>query len=115
MEVTVDKVGRVVIPKRLRTAFGIGPDSKLTMVEDGSGIRIEPVPSGERMIEEHDGFLVLGTHPPTAPGFGWSRSDRDLLGAHASAGPDTSERRVGSAGDRAQLSSVLPIPARVPA
>ena len=59
MEVTVDKVGRVVIPKRLRTAFGIGPDSKLTMVEDGFGIRIEPVLSGERMIEERDGFMVL--------------------------------------------------------
>lgn len=59
MEVTVDKVGRVVIPKRLRMAFGIGPESRLTMVEDGTGIRLEPAPASERRIEERDGFLVL--------------------------------------------------------
>jgi|CXWK01.1.fsa_nt_gi AbrB family looped-hinge helix DNA binding protein len=68
MEVTVDKVGRVVIPKQLRTAFGIGPDSKLTIHEDGVGIRMEPVVSRERRIEERDGFLVLlapeGDHEP---------------------------------------------------
>jgi AbrB family looped-hinge helix DNA binding protein len=59
MEVTVDKVGRVVIPKQLRTAFGIGPDSKLTIHEDGVGIRMEPVVSRERHDEERDGFLVF--------------------------------------------------------
>lgn len=58
MEVTVDKVGRVVIPKRLRTAYGIGPDSKLEIVEDGTALRLEPV-SQERRVEERDGFLVL--------------------------------------------------------
>lgn len=35
MEVTVDKVGRFVIPKRLRTAHGIEPDSKLEIIECG--------------------------------------------------------------------------------
>lgn len=59
MEVTVDKVGRVVIPKRLRQAYGIGPDSKLEIVEDGAGMRLEPVMGVERRIEERDGFLVL--------------------------------------------------------
>lgn len=69
MEVTVDKVGRVVIPKRLRTAFGIGPDSKLTILEDGAGMRLEPVVGNERTIEERDGFLVVAPpdsdHRPT--------------------------------------------------
>lgn len=59
MEVTVDKVGRVVIPKRLRTTYGIGPDSKLRITEDGDGIRLEPVIESERKIEERDGFLVI--------------------------------------------------------
>lgn len=58
MEVTVDKVGRVVIPKRLRTAYGIGPDSKLEIIEDGTALRLEPV-TRERSVEERDGFLVL--------------------------------------------------------
>lgn len=59
MEVTVDKVGRIVIPKRLRMAYGIGPDSKLEIIEDGAGMRLEPVMGVERRIEERDGFLVL--------------------------------------------------------
>lgn len=59
MEVTVDKVGRVVIPKRLRTAYGIGPDTKLEIVEDGDGMRLEPISGEERRIEERDGFLVV--------------------------------------------------------
>jgi AbrB family looped-hinge helix DNA binding protein len=59
MEVTVDKVGRVVIPKRLRLAYGIGPDSRLDIVEDGTGIRLEPIVESERRIEERDGVLVL--------------------------------------------------------
>ncbi len=59
MKVTVDKVGRVVIPKRLRLAYGIEPDSKLEIVEDGTGMRLEPVVGVERQIEERDGFLVL--------------------------------------------------------
>ncbi len=67
MEITVDKVGRVVIPKRLRTAYGIGPDSKLEIVEDGTALRLEPV-TRERRLEERDGFLFLlapdGDHQP---------------------------------------------------
>lgn len=55
----MDKVGRVVIPKRLRTAYGIGPDSKLEIVEDGAALRLEPVVTNERRIEERDGFLVV--------------------------------------------------------
>lgn len=54
----MDKVGRVVIPKRLRTAYGIGPDSKLNIVEDGTALRLEPI-AQERRLEERDGFLVI--------------------------------------------------------
>ena len=43
MQVTVDRVGRIVIPKPLRDALGIGPDSRLEVVADGAGLRLDPV------------------------------------------------------------------------
>jgi AbrB family looped-hinge helix DNA binding protein len=63
MHVTVDRVGRIVIPKALRDALGIGPDSRLEVMPDGSGLRLEPVERAERTIEEHDGLPLLGAVP----------------------------------------------------
>ncbi|MDQ1248026.1 MAG: hypothetical protein QG597_2398, partial [Actinomycetota bacterium] len=40
MLVTIDRVGRVVIPKALRTALGITPDTQLELIPAGSGLRI---------------------------------------------------------------------------
>ncbi len=61
MHVTVDRVGRIVIPKPLRDALGIGPDSQLEVVADGAGLRLEPVQRAERRIDERDGLPILGT------------------------------------------------------
>ena len=55
MHVTVDRVGRIVIPKPLRDALGIGPDTRLEVVADGAGLRLEPVQRVERPIGESDG------------------------------------------------------------
>ncbi len=61
MRVTVDNVGRVVIPKALRVALGITPDTPLELIPDGSGLRLEPVPSSPRRIETgDDGLPLLG-------------------------------------------------------
>ncbi|CAN5800360.1 hypothetical protein BH23ACT2_BH23ACT2_20270 [soil metagenome] len=60
MRVKVDRVGRVVIPKALRIALGIGPDTPLELVPDGTGLRLEPVRSAERAIGASDGLPVLG-------------------------------------------------------
>jgi AbrB family looped-hinge helix DNA binding protein len=60
MQVTVDRVGRIVIPKPLRDALGIGPDSQLEVVADGAGLRLDPVQPGERPIDERDGLPILG-------------------------------------------------------
>jgi AbrB family looped-hinge helix DNA binding protein len=58
--VTIDRVGRVVIPKPLRVALGITPDTQLELIPDGSGLRIEPVRRHERSIESRDGLPILG-------------------------------------------------------
>jgi AbrB family looped-hinge helix DNA binding protein len=60
MLVTIDRVGRVVIPKALRTALGITPDTQLELIPDGSGLRIEPLRRERRAVEVSDGFPILG-------------------------------------------------------
>ncbi len=59
MKVMVDRVGRVVIPKPLRDAVGIAPESELEMVVDGNGIRCEVVNRRRRAIDAPDGFPRL--------------------------------------------------------
>lgn len=60
MRVTVDRVGRIVIPKALRVALGIGPDSELELMTDGGGLHIEPLRRTDRPVEQSDGLPVLG-------------------------------------------------------
>lgn len=60
MLVTVDRVGRVVIPKALRVALGITPDTQLELIPDGTGLRIEPVHRERRSVEISDGLPLLG-------------------------------------------------------
>ena len=60
MTVRVDRLGRLVIPKALRVALGITPDTPLELIPDGSGLRIEPVQRRARPIETRDGLPLLG-------------------------------------------------------
>lgn len=59
MRVAIDSVGRIVIPKVLRQALGITPDTTLEMIPDGSGLRLEPVWPNRREIGASDGLPVL--------------------------------------------------------
>lgn len=56
MKATIDKAGRVVIPKELRDQVGIAP-GEVEIVADGAGIRIEPV-VGRGLVREGR-FLVI--------------------------------------------------------
>ncbi len=60
MYVTIDRVGRLVIPKALRVALGITPDTQLELIPDGAGLRIEPVGRQLRTIDTADGLPILG-------------------------------------------------------
>lgn len=59
MRATIDKAGRLVIPKVLRDRLGLRP-GRVDVVADGSGLRVEPI-AGES-LDERDGRLVI---PPT--------------------------------------------------
>lgn len=57
----IDRVGRVVIPKALRVALGITPDTELELIQDGSGLRIELVQPDLRPVHTNDdGLPILG-------------------------------------------------------
>ena len=59
MKVTMDKVGRIVIPKGLRDQLGLRPDEELDASIDGNAIRLEPRSAGPRTVVLHKGLAVL--------------------------------------------------------
>ena len=58
MLTTIDKFGRILIPKKVREHLGIKPASALNIKDDGKRIIIEPV-SEEEPIVEKDGLLIF--------------------------------------------------------
>lgn len=71
MRTTIDKAGRVVLPKELRDAVGItaGP---VDITVDGAGLRIE-VPTSAHLMTKR-GLLVIAPQPGSAP-----LTDEDVL------------------------------------
>lgn len=56
MRTTIDKAGRLVIPKQLRDLVGLRP-GEVEVTVQGSGLRVEP-PATET-LDERDGRLVI--------------------------------------------------------
>jgi AbrB family looped-hinge helix DNA binding protein len=56
MRSTIDKAGRLVIPKALRDSLGLAP-GEVEVTPDGAGLHIEPV-AGDQLQDE-DGLLVI--------------------------------------------------------
>jgi len=57
MRATIDKAGRLVIPKQLRDELGFRP-GEVEVSAYGTGLRVEPV-SAEESLDERDGRLVI--------------------------------------------------------
>ncbi|HEY2640976.1 MAG TPA: AbrB/MazE/SpoVT family DNA-binding domain-containing protein [Streptosporangiaceae bacterium] len=56
MRATIDKAGRLVIPKPLRDSLGLVP-GEVEVAADGAALRVEPIASDELVSE--DGRLVI--------------------------------------------------------
>jgi AbrB family looped-hinge helix DNA binding protein len=61
MRTTIDRAGRLVIPKALRDRLGIRP-GEVELTADGAALHIEPVTSDD--VEEHAGRLVIPAAGP---------------------------------------------------
>jgi len=57
MRATIDKAGRLVIPKILRDTLGIGP-GPVEIHAHGTGLRVEPIVEDDSLVE-HNGRLVI--------------------------------------------------------
>jgi AbrB family looped-hinge helix DNA binding protein len=68
MRATIDKAGRLVIPKALRDRLGLQP-GEVEVAADGAALRVEPV-SGEG-LEDRRGRLVI-------PSAGMTISDAEV-------------------------------------
>ncbi len=58
MVTTIDKFGRVIIPKRFREHLGISFETTLNISENGKRIIIEPVQDNNPVVDK-DGILVF--------------------------------------------------------
>jgi AbrB family looped-hinge helix DNA binding protein len=56
MKATIDKAGRLVIPKALRDHLGLRA-GEVEVVAQGTGLRVEPLAA--ESLEERDGMLVI--------------------------------------------------------
>ena len=68
MRATIDKAGRLVIPKPLRDRLGLRP-GEVEVTADGAALRVEVIPA--EGLEERGGRLVI-------PRSGTAISDEDV-------------------------------------
>ena len=58
MNTTVDRFGRIVIPKKVRDGLGLEPGADLVIEQADGGILLRPVPEEPSLLDE-DGVLVF--------------------------------------------------------
>ncbi|HET9347475.1 MAG TPA: AbrB/MazE/SpoVT family DNA-binding domain-containing protein [Candidatus Limnocylindrales bacterium] len=57
MKATIDKAGRLVIPRALRDRIGLGEGGDVNLELDGASVRIAPIAGDE--LKEVGGLLVI--------------------------------------------------------
>lgn len=63
MEVKIDSVGRVVLPKPLRDALGLRAGSTVDISRYGSGLQLVPSSRTARLVEESGVLVATGDTP----------------------------------------------------
>ena len=58
VHVTLDKFGRILLPKAVRDRLGLRPGVSLEL-ETGEGTLFLRLPAGDALVEEEDGLLVF--------------------------------------------------------
>lgn len=63
MQITLDRMGRIVVPKAIRDRFALKPGDDLEITVEATGIRLCPVASASPLTEE-GGILVCSSAVP---------------------------------------------------
>ncbi|MGI8416101.1 MAG: AbrB/MazE/SpoVT family DNA-binding domain-containing protein [Nakamurella sp.] len=61
MKVTIDSVGRIVVPKPLREALGLRSGSTVDISRYGSGLQLIPTERTARLVEESGRLVATGS------------------------------------------------------
>jgi len=64
MRTTIDKAGRVVIPAGIRERAKLTPGAELEITEDETGIRLERVAPGPKLVKVGRRLVARPTVPP---------------------------------------------------
>lgn len=64
MRVSIDKSGRIIVPKTVRDRLGLRADSKLELFEDPDGFQLKPVDRAPRLARRPNGRLVFTGSAP---------------------------------------------------
>jgi len=62
MDLVIDKLGRVVIPKKVREHLHLHAGARLRLREEGDGFYLEALHE-DPPLEERGGVLVIGAEP----------------------------------------------------
>ncbi|HEV7720876.1 MAG TPA: AbrB/MazE/SpoVT family DNA-binding domain-containing protein [Iamia sp.] len=61
MQTTIDKAGRIVVPKALRDRLGLEPGAAVDISQYGAGLQLIPVGRTARLRADGDGLVAHST------------------------------------------------------
>ena len=60
MEISIDSVGRIVVPKPLRDALGLSPGSTVDISRYGAGLQLLPTGRTAQLVDESGVLVATG-------------------------------------------------------
>jgi AbrB family looped-hinge helix DNA binding protein len=67
METTIDRAGRLVLPKAVRAALGLLDGGRVEISEREGEVTIRPLPASKRLSQNENGQLVCVADEPLPP------------------------------------------------